>query len=204
MNEKTSRKNLIPHYTLLCFFVFFLITVGSQPIHAWDNCPFGEVDEPYPGTCWRYIDTDQDNICDLSQSSPEDRTINTNDVHSESNNTTNQKSITTINSSTNYYFIPIAVLLFISYIVTHTMSKKKKITVSKHRNMWNIILLVTFVVSGFSGLILAILISYGIRLSFYSDLLFWHVETGIAMAILSLFHIIWHRRYFKRLFTIIS
>ena len=30
-------------------------------------CPFGHVDEPYPGECGRYIDQDNDNPCDLSQ-----------------------------------------------------------------------------------------------------------------------------------------
>ena len=35
---------------------------------AWNDCPFGLVDEPYPGTCPRYTDTNIDGICDHSQS----------------------------------------------------------------------------------------------------------------------------------------
>jgi hypothetical protein len=31
-------------------------------------CPYGESDDPYPGKCHRYVDLDQDGICDLSQS----------------------------------------------------------------------------------------------------------------------------------------
>ncbi len=30
-------------------------------------CPFGHVEEPFLGTCGRYIDTDKNQICDLSQ-----------------------------------------------------------------------------------------------------------------------------------------
>jgi hypothetical protein len=43
------------------------------PVIAWDDCPFGLEDDPYPGDCARYIDTDGDGICDRSQPAPEDR-----------------------------------------------------------------------------------------------------------------------------------
>ena len=33
-------------------------------------CPYGWVDDPYPGECDLYIDTDGDGICDLSQGRP--------------------------------------------------------------------------------------------------------------------------------------
>ena len=62
------------------------------------------------------------------------------------------------------------------------------------------ILLISFLISGIFGIILAIIVSYGIRLDFHSDLLFWHVEMGIAMAIISIFHISWYLRYFKKMF----
>ncbi len=44
---------------------------------AWDDCPKGLVNDPYPGACRRYVDTNGDNICDLSQSKPEDTTTTT-------------------------------------------------------------------------------------------------------------------------------
>ena len=103
------------------------------------------------------------------------------------------------NSRINYYFLPILLVLCIFYFLTYTLSNKKKIKIIQHRRIWNVILLITFLISGIFGIILAILISYGIRLTFYSDLLFWHVEMGIAMAIISIFHIAWHWKYFKRI-----
>ncbi|MFO8077014.1 MAG: hypothetical protein R6U21_00005 [Thermoplasmatota archaeon] len=69
----------------------------------------------------------------------------------------------------------------------------------QHKKIWNVLLLITFLVSGIFGIILAILVSYGIRLSFYADLLFWHVEFGIAMAVISIFHMAWHWRYYKKM-----
>ena len=32
------------------------------------GCPYGLVNDPYPGNCSRYIDLNGDRICDLSQS----------------------------------------------------------------------------------------------------------------------------------------
>ena len=46
---------------------------------AWDNCPKGLVNDPYPGACRRYVDTNGDGICDLSQSEPVEATTTTTD-----------------------------------------------------------------------------------------------------------------------------
>ncbi len=32
-----------------------------------NDCPRGLVNDPYPGACREYVDTNGDNICDLSQ-----------------------------------------------------------------------------------------------------------------------------------------
>jgi len=183
------------------FFVLSIIIFGASGAYAWDNCPFGEVNESYPGTCGRYIDTDNDNICDLSQSSPEDR-ANSLEEHSDNLQeipTSSANGSQSSDSRINYYFVPIAIILFILYLVTLSLSRKKKIKLLQHRKIWNVILLITFLISGIFGIILAIIISYGIKLPFYSDLLFWHVEMGIAMAIISIFHIAWHWKYFKKM-----
>jgi hypothetical protein len=196
-----SKKSSYLIYKLTILFLFFSFVFITSNAYAWDNCPFGEINEPFPGTCGRYIDTDNDNICDYSQPSPENR-VNL----IEEENTNLQEVVTSApnnsssnNKGINYYFIPILLLLCIFYFLTFFLSKKKKIKRIQHRKIWNIILLVTFLVSGIIGLILAILISNGIKLSFYTDLLFWHVEFGIAMAIISLFHIAWHWNYYKKM-----
>jgi hypothetical protein len=180
-------------------FILFILTLQIQSVYAWDNCPFGEINESYPGTCGRYTDTDNDNICDLSQLPPELR-VETQDNNSNFSNDIGDNSKS--KSGISYYFVPIAVLLFSIYLITLYLSRKKKIKISQHRKIWNFILLITFLVSGIFGIILAIIVSYGIRLSFYSDLLFWHVEFGIAMAIISIFHISWYIKYFKKMFQI--
>jgi hypothetical protein len=37
---------------------------------VWNSCPKGITNDPYPGECSRYVDSNSDGICDLSQSDP--------------------------------------------------------------------------------------------------------------------------------------
>ena len=62
---RIAQKSFILLLTILTALIFF--SISSL---AWDDCPFGYEDEPYPGTCWRYVDTNNDGICDHSQSDP--------------------------------------------------------------------------------------------------------------------------------------
>jgi hypothetical protein len=199
--RKTTTRRIHTHSVIITFFIMSFISLGSMNVLAWDNCPFGETDEPYPGSCGRYIDTDKDNICDLSQPSPAERSnIIEEKTDSLQEAQTNVAIITNTNTAgINYYFIPIAFILFVFYLITLQLSKKKKMKNVQHKKLWNMLLLSTFLVSGIFGIILAILISYGIRLSFYADLLFWHVEFGIAMAMISIFHIAWHWKYYRKI-----
>jgi len=196
------KKSYYQSIFIISILLLTLISLGATSAQAWDNCPFGEINESYPGTCGRYIDTDQDNICDLSQLPPAVRAQAENNENTDT--TQNEQAASSANTSSSsariqYYFIPIAALLFILYTLTYMLSKKKKIKRIQHRKTWNVLLLITFLVSSIFGIILALLISYEIRLSFYSDLLFWHVEFGIAMAMISFFHIGWHWNYYKRI-----
>ncbi len=51
--------------------VFSVVMVMRIPgVSAWDDCPRGLVNDPYPGECSRYTDTNNDGICDHSQPEP--------------------------------------------------------------------------------------------------------------------------------------
>lgn len=54
--------------------LLFLVTI--TPTLAWDDCPKGKINDPYPGDCARYVDTDGNGICDHSEPAPEDRVEN--------------------------------------------------------------------------------------------------------------------------------
>lgn len=197
MNTRKRYHKLI----ILSATLFIMITSLSYSVYGWENCPFGETNEPFPGTCVRYRDTDNDGICDLSQPPPSARLESaeeTNDPQSDISIDTSQNENT---ARINYYFIPIFIISFIFYIITYWLGRRKVIKTNQHRKIWNTILLITFLISGIFGIILAITISTGVILTFYADLLFWHVEFGIAMAIISFFHIGWHWKYYKKMIT---
>ena len=69
---------------------------------AWDNCPKGLVNDPYPGACRRYEDTNGDGICDLSQPEPAATTTTTEVVATSTTSTTKvMATVTTGPNSSN-------------------------------------------------------------------------------------------------------
>ena len=105
-------------------------------------------------------------------------------------------------SERTYPLLLISLPLIALYIIGHVLSKKKIINVITHRKFWNVLLLITFLISGILGVLLVIRINFNIPIRLPFDVLFWHVEVGIAMVMISVFHTLWHWTYFKRLFKI--
>jgi hypothetical protein len=261
---------------------------------AWDNCPKGLVNDPYPGACRRYVDTNGDGICDLSQSEPVQATTTTTEVVKEeeqattttaavvtstsgepptgdcplgpcancgaclgissivsastgsiladenadealttgaialaaadssattsttspssgssgtTGDVTNDVTVTgaTQESSTPVFFTyynvsPIAIAFFIIYGVSFILHKAKRIRLATHRKVWNVLLAATFLITGIFGLILTIQLDYELPFTIPFDLLFWHVEAGVAMTLISLFHLSWHFNYYRNVF----
>jgi len=79
----------------------------------------------------------------------------------------------------NYQTIPILLVIQVIYIFSIFLVKTKKITVFQQRRFWNFILLITFLISGILGLILAVFIDQKINFSWYLPFLKLHVKFGI-------------------------
>ncbi len=288
--------------SLALFGISFGLAYPSEAL-AWDNCPKGLVNDPYPGACRRYVDTNGDNICDLSQSKPvESTTTTTTAPRSETTTTTLAVATTTsgepptgdcplgpcagcgaclsissivastdaadtvVTSSDNningtavaagtaaiaaggnsattstttppsggstdgsaagmsasaaagttvsavgtqdsgeasfftgYNVSPIAIGFLLIYMVSFVLHKTKKIRVTTHRKVWNVLLLATFLITGIFGAILTIQLDYQLPFTIPFDLMFWHVEAGVAMTLISVFHVGWHFNYYRNL-----
>jgi hypothetical protein len=52
------------------YFLAFALILMLNLSFAWDDCPFGRVNCTYPGECGRYIDTNNNGICDHSEPAP--------------------------------------------------------------------------------------------------------------------------------------
>jgi len=102
-------------------------------------------------------------------------------------------------SGYSYYFVPILLVTAILYALTWFMSARKVIKTLLHRKIWNVVLLVTMLVSSVLGLFLILSIDFNINITLPFNLLFWHVEAGIALGIVGIFHIGWHWRYFAKM-----
>lgn len=177
----------------IVFILILLILIPATAL-AWDDCPRNEINCPAPGDCSRYIDVDNDEICDRSQLVPEDRNIkiiNTQETSAKNLIITNQNKMT-------YHLIPISLLLIILYAITRILSRKKIISVINHRKIWNVLLLISFLISGIFGIILIVEINFETNFLLPFNILFWHVEIGIAMFIICVIHIIERWRYFKK------
>jgi len=99
-----------------------------------------------------------------------------------------------------YYFGTILFITILCYIITFIISKKKIIKERTHRKIWNIVLLFSFLIMGIFGILLTIKVQYGISVPNISRIVFLHVEAGIVMSIVSIFHIIWHLKYYINIF----
>jgi len=67
---------------LITLFLYIFIK-NPLPVYAWEDCPKNKVNDPYPGDCARYIDTDNNGICDHSEPAPEDRVTTNNNGNAE-------------------------------------------------------------------------------------------------------------------------
>lgn len=101
---------------------------------------------------------------------------------------------------TPYHLISISGGLILIYIITLILTNKKIMTRATHQKIWNILLAITFLVSGLLGLLMVFFINYSYIPSYYMDVKVIHVEFGIGMAIISIFHLLWHLKYYKAIF----
>jgi hypothetical protein len=173
---------------------------------VWDSCAEGKVNCHYPGDCHSYIDTNRDSICDRSQPNPQVSSSSTTSDTTDTGNSqdivdtgTGTESTTAIAGRSSYNFIPILIVCVILYGVTWILSARKIITQVLHRRIWNVVLLVSALIAIIPGAILTINIDLHTRIPLPFNLRYWHVEAGIVLGIVALFHIIWHRRYFVKI-----
>lgn len=64
--------------------LFFSILV--KPVFAWDDCPLGLENDPYPGECGKYIDTNNNGVCDHSEPAPSTNSTKTDDQSKDTEN----------------------------------------------------------------------------------------------------------------------
>jgi hypothetical protein len=197
------------------------------------SCPYGMINDPYPGQCPRYLDINGDGICDLSQataavtttdtstSSPDDTTTTTKTTDSGNGHadTTIQDQPADANAATipdssgldsgnlqgdttNYYMLPVTIMLIGGYLFTHYLFKKGILKHNKHRRIWNLLVTAGYLGTGVTGILLTIMINLGIRSALNPSITYWHAEMAILMVIGTMIHIHLYRKPFKNTFKV--
>lgn len=194
------------------------------------GCPNGLVNDPYPGQCPRYIDINNDGICDFSQTAATTTTTDSsttsgtdqtghapgdvsNGMNPEHNIDTNASTITDHGDSVGngqlpedghgYYLLPVSILLISGYLFTHYLFKKGIINRQRHRRLWNLLLTAGFLGTSSTGILLTFMINMGVRAALNPSITFWHVEMGILMVLTTLIHMHLYRKPFKNMFKVL-
>lgn len=99
-----------------------------------------------------------------------------------------------------YLIIPLILAILVGYTISKMMVYLHVFTVRVHRKIWNTLLLIAFITTAILGLILALQVNYKFKLRFLEEFLIYHVNFGITMSIIAIFHFWWHIRYYLHLF----
>ena len=98
-----------------------------------------------------------------------------------------------------YALLPIGIVLLLLYLLSLLFVRLSIIQNKSHRQFWNILLLIAFLSTALMGLILAIQVNYKLNIPFIKELLIWHVNFGIGMTMVAIFHFLWHWDYYLKL-----
>lgn len=178
---------------ILLFTIAITFTISSINSLAWDDCPFGLKDEPYPGSCWRYVDENKDGICDLSQSEP---TEESKEEKAQSNNSIIQKQEN--QSKFPIMLIISFVIIVLLIIILKILVNKKIITSAKEKIVLNILLLIFFVPSAITGTVLLLMSNMDIFRELGQNSTQIHNITSLFFMWISGYHIIWHTKYYVK------
>lgn len=100
-----------------------------------------------------------------------------------------------------YHVLSIITVTSVAYFFSWILAQRKIITMVRHRALWNIVLLISFLVSGVLGLWLAFSLDQKLSITWYREILWLHVEGGMVMAMIAFFHLLWHIRYYLNIFN---
>jgi spermidine synthase len=99
-----------------------------------------------------------------------------------------------------YHLLLLTAFSLAGYSLTYLLVRTGILTRLQHRQIWNIVLLVSFFISGILGIMLVIQLNYKLEWPFMKPLMVWHVDAGILLCLVAFIHFIWHFSYYIRIF----
>ena len=191
------------HFISTCLTItIFLFLMTSPTLLAWDNCPFGIINDEYPGDCGRYIDTNNDGICDQSQPNPatsQNQEVENNETSTTEEQLLREETITEKSILTNKNIIILITSFLITalgIIITKILTKKQLLSTMKEKILWNILLLIFFMPSAITGVLLTLMVDFPILREISINFIELHSYTSFFFMWISGYHILWHTTYY--------
>jgi spermidine synthase len=100
-----------------------------------------------------------------------------------------------------YHVISIGVAATVLYLISYIFYRNGFYNQQDHRKLWNLILATAFLLAALAGIFLALQINYKWNVPFIKTILKWHVECGIGLAFIGIYHVLWHLSYFRNIFS---
>lgn len=97
-----------------------------------------------------------------------------------------------------YGFVPVIGICLLFYFSSYFLTKTEYLKFTTHRRIWNILLLISFLIAGILGLFLSFIKSFKIDIEISEFILKIHADFGMIWFVIAFFHFSWHLTYFKK------
>ena len=99
-----------------------------------------------------------------------------------------------------YHIWPITIGLIVAYLFSLAGMRLGIFRLAAHRRFWNVLLLLNFLTTALIGMLLTLQVNYKFTLPGEDTWMLVHVDTGIAMTLIGLFHLGWHLWFYAAIF----
>lgn len=162
------------------FSILLFITFTSSTLAY--NCPFGNINDPFPGQCALYTDQNNDNLCDNSQT---DEALKINYISSEPKE-----------SKTNYYIWQI-IITFISFqLIGISLIEYNKLKKIHWRKINNYGLFISFILVFITSLVFLASLAGIAQVNTFKTYSYLHTEFGLIMILFSIEHLLRRWQHF--------
>lgn len=97
-----------------------------------------------------------------------------------------------------YGFLPVIGISLVIYFSSYILTKTEYLKFTTHRRIWNLLLLVSFIIAGTMGLYMSFVGSFELDIEIPEIILKIHAGFGMIWFVIAFFHFFWHLNYFKK------
>jgi len=99
-----------------------------------------------------------------------------------------------------YHVISTCFTAILLYLVSYFFYRIGYFSLQVHRKFWNLVLAIAFILTAVAGLFVALQMNYKWNIPFIKEILSWHVEFGVGLAVTGMIHFFWHLNYYGKYF----